>query len=67
MSTEIRFLCNPGEPYSRFELEDWLSRQRAAGQAPNGPVTVRVEHPDREADGNCRWCGDSRNDRVDFA
>jgi hypothetical protein len=60
----LRYICHAGEPYDRFALADWVAQQRAAGIAPDGPVTVTVEHPDREADGNCRWCGDSRNDEV---
>jgi hypothetical protein len=29
-------------------------------------VTVQVEHPDKEADGSCRWCGDTRSDFVEL-
>lgn len=63
---EIRYVCNPTEPYSRFDLGDWLKAKRAAGKAPSGAVTVRVEHPDKEADGSCRWCGDTRSDFVEL-
>lgn len=66
MTDTVRFLCNPTEPYSRFDLADWLGRRRAEGKAPEGPLTVRVEHPDKEADGSCRWCGDTRSDLVEL-
>lgn len=64
--TEVRYICNPTEHYSRFDLGDWLQAKRAAGKAPAGAVTVRVEHPDKEADGSCRWCGDTRSDFVEL-
>ncbi len=66
MTTELRYRCNPTEPYSRFELPDWVKQQQAQGKADPGPVRVHVEHPDREADGSCRWCGDTRNETVDI-
>ncbi|MDZ7727582.1 MAG: hypothetical protein U5Q44_04930 [Dehalococcoidia bacterium] len=60
-------MCTPQEPYDRFALGDWVAGKRAQGKAPTDEgVVVVVEHPDREADGNCRWCGDSRSDRVEF-
>lgn len=67
MSTVVRYVCHAGDPYDRFAVAPWLAEQRAAGAAPDGPVTVRVEHPDREADGSCRWCGDTRGEELDFA
>ena len=63
----IRYVCNPTEPYSRFDLGDWLKAKRASGRAPEGPVTVQVDHPDKEADGSCRWCGDTRSDFVELS
>jgi hypothetical protein len=62
----VTFICTPVRPYNRFELGDWLQEERAAGRAAAAPVTVHVVHPDKEADGSCRWCGDTRPDLVTF-
>ena len=53
-----RFVCNPVEVFSIFELAAWVERERAAGRLPaSGELTLGVFHPDREMDGSCRWCG----------
>lgn len=62
----VPFACSGAEPYDRFALRAWLEQRRAQGAAPRGPVVVEVKHPDREADGSCRWCGDRSSDTVAF-
>lgn len=65
MRDVLVYRCNPVEPYDRFAIEAWLAAKRAGGAVPaSGPVDVRVEHPDREADGKCRWCGEGSNETL---
>ena len=58
-----RFRCSIGQEFDLFALGEWVAAQRASGQLPpGGPVEVHVTHPDREGDGNCRWCGCPRDE-----
>ena len=67
MSETLTFICVPERTFSRFELRAWVAERRANGQAPAGPVAVRVEHPLREADGKCRWCGEGPDETLQVA
>ncbi|MEX0784061.1 MAG: hypothetical protein WD557_15580 [Dehalococcoidia bacterium] len=55
------FVCTSSEPFDLFGLREATQRELSAqgGEA----VDVRGTHPDREADGSCRWCG-CRDDEV---
>lgn len=65
MSEELVFVCVPEHLYSRLELRQWLTEQRAEGRAPaEGSVSILVQHPLREADGSCRWCGEKDDETV---
>ncbi len=52
------FVCTPVEPFDLFRLGEVVGVS-----AEEGDVEVTVRHPDREADGSCRWCG-CREDEV---
>jgi hypothetical protein len=63
----LTFVCVPEQQYSRFELRHWVAERRADGRAPaEGTVIVRVEHPLREADGSCRWCGEKNDETIEM-
>ncbi|OAI41141.1 hypothetical protein AYO38_04465 [bacterium SCGC AG-212-C10] len=63
-SQEASFRCNVSVPFDLFDLPRWATSEQAAGRIPRGErVAVRVTHPDKEAEGSCRWCG-CRADEV---
>lgn len=59
----VRFRCSLGQEFDLFAIDEWVAERRASGQLPRqGPVRIEVVHPDREGDGNCRWCGCPRDE-----
>ncbi len=62
---EIVLTCNAVEPFDAFALRDWLATAVAAGRVPGkGDATLVVNHPEREGEGSCRWCGCRENERL---
>lgn len=63
--SDLRFVCNPVEVYSIFDLPAWVEQERLAGRAAvDADAAVEVIHADREMDGSCRWCGGRENELV---
>ena len=61
----LRFLCNPVDVYSVFDVPTLVERERLAGHADvDAEVSVEIIHGDREMDGSCRWCGAPENEVV---
>lgn len=64
-AARVRFRCSIGQEFDLFALDEWVAERRAAGELPAyGFLEVEVVHPDREGDGNCRWCGCPRDEVV---
>lgn len=63
-AASARFRCSIGQEFDLFGLSEWVASQRATGHLPPRGVDVQVVHPDREGDGNCRWCGCPRDEVV---
>ncbi len=62
---ELVLICHAVEPFDVFALRDWLSREVAAGRVPaEGEATLLVNHPEREGEGSCRWCGCRDDERL---
>jgi hypothetical protein len=54
------FVCTASDPFDLFGLREALQRELMSDEQT---VDIHVRHPDREADGSCRWCG-CRDDEV---
>jgi len=63
--TSTRFVCNFVDPFGIVELREWVGRERDAGRLPAADaIAVQVVHPDREAEGSCRWCACRANETI---
>ena len=51
----------------RSTLDRWVRTERADGRIGSGAVTIEVVHPDREAEGSCRWCGCRETEEYSFS
>jgi hypothetical protein len=58
---ERDFTCTAADPFDLFALRE--ATQRELGSRAPAELDVHVRHPDREADGSCRWCG-CREDEI---
>ena len=57
MPEEFAFRCTSSQPFDLFGLKEIVVSERPDLVAAE-EVLVQVSHPDREAEGSCRWCGD---------
>jgi hypothetical protein len=62
---DAHFSCFLNDPFDLFALRGWVTAERSAGRLPaSGDVSIEVVHPNREAEGSCRWCGARRDEIV---